>query len=442
MRRRLLTLFLTLSLLVQVFALGVAAEDTYWDDPTYWKEMQRGDQLYEEETITFDSFTTRALHENESLHKGVDVSSFQGNIDWEAVKADGVEFAFIKVGARAYGSSGRLIEDSMYAKNIKGALAVGIKVGVYIFSQAITEAEAIEEAEYLLERVSDYDISLPLIMDYEYAGNPGRLEQKNLSKAEATRICQAFCETVEAKGYQAAVYANMNFLNEQLNADQLESVWLAHYALKTDYTSDYDFWQCTSSGRVKGITGYVDLDFWFMEFPFRDVSLTHWAFDTIQYVYERGIVKGMEINQYAPEGKTTRGQVATMIYRMVDSPSVTEPSAFTDLTAEYYKDAVAWAQQNGIIKGRTETTFDPDAYVTRQELVTMMYRLAGEPATEGTLEAFEDANQVAEYAKAAMTWAVKKGIIKGETVTTLNPEGSTTRAQIAAILARYEQLGQ
>lgn len=443
MRRRLLTLFLTLSLLVQVFAFGAAAEDTYWEDPMYWVETQMGDRLYEEETVTFDSFTTRALQKKESLRKGVDVSSYQKEIDWAAARADGVEFAFIRVGYRGYGT-GKLVEDSLYAQNIEGALAEGIKVGVYVYSQAITIEEGIEEAQFLMDRVAGYDIDLPLILDYEYAysgGHTGRLYNAKLTKDEATAICQAFCDAAAKQGYQAAVYANKGFLNDQLNANKLESVWLAHYALETDYAGNYDFWQCTSSGRVKGITGYVDLDFWFMDFPFRDVSLTHWAFDSIQYVYERGIVNGMDVNIYGPDNNTTRGQAATMLYRMMGSPEVTEPSGYMDLTAEYYKDAVAWAQKKGVVKGRTDTTFDPDAFVTRQELVTMMYRLAGEPATAGSLKAFVDADQVAEYAKAAMTWAVANGIIKGETATTLNPEGNTTRAQIAAILARYEQLG-
>lgn len=443
MRRRILTIFLLMALLVQVFSLGAfAADNTYYDDPMYWEETQAGDRLYEEDTLTFDSFSTRTLQENESLRQGVDVSSYQEDIDWALAKADGVEFAFIRVGYRGYGS-GKLVEDSYYTKNIEGALAAGIKVGVYIYSQAITIEEGIEEAEFLIERVEGYEIDLPLIIDYEYAGGSGtsgRLYNAKLSKEEATAICNAFCDTAEESGYQAAVYANKSFLNNQLYADELRSVWLAHYAIKTDYTGDYDFWQCTSSGRVKGITGYVDLDFWFMDFPFRDVKLTYWGYDSIRYAYEHGFVNGVDTNTFAPEADATRGQMITMIYRMMGSPEVTGEATFTDLTQDYYKDAVAWGQQTGVINGRSETIFDPNAFVTRQELVSMLHRLLGEPDSSYSLSEFQDAGTVAEYASTAMSWAVENGIIRGETTTKLNPEGNATRTQIATILMRIDQM--
>lgn len=454
MTKRRLTLLLVAALLVQIFTLGVFAEDTYeeevvievfediyFEDPEYHQELH-SNVLREEETLTFKSFTTKPLAENQSLRCGVDVSSYQEDIDWEAVKADGVEFAFIRVGYRGYGT-GKLVEDSYYKKNIEGALAVGIKVGVYVYSQAITVEEGVEEAQFLMDRVAGYDIDLPLIIDYEYAydgGHTGRLYEAGLTKEEATAICHAFCDAAAEGGYTAAVYANKSFLNTQLNADELESVWLAHYIKKTDYTGDYDFWQCTSSGRVKGITGYVDLDFWFMDFPFRDVPLTYWGYDGIRYAYELGIVNGVGVNAYAPESNTTRGQVATMLYRMEGSPKVEQSATFTDLTADYYRDAIAWAQQNGVINGRTETTFDPDAAVTRQELVAMLYRLSDEPKTMGTLDAFQDADQVDEYAKTAMAWAVELGIIQGVTGTVLKPDGNATRAQIATILMRYMEI--
>ena len=443
MKKRSLPVLLALALTMQLFSFTAAAEDSFLDDPTYWKMSQSsavGDQLYEETEVTFDTYRPRALKDNESLHRGVDVSEWQGKIDWEAVKNDGVEFVFVRVGARGYGSSGRIKEDENYKTNIQGALNAGLKVGVYIFSQAITPEEAVEEAKFLLDRIGDYDISLPLVFDYEYAGNPGRLEAAELTKKEATDIWHAFEAAVEAKGYQATLYANKYFLNNQLNAKDIDSVWLAHYIVETDYTGNYEFWQFTSSGKVKGISGKADLDFWFMDFPFRDVTLTHWAYESICYAYERGYVNGLDKNSFAPDTNATRGQMITMLYRMMGSPAVTQPSTFLDLTESYYMDAIAWGQQNGIVNGRSETRYDPDAYVSRQEFVTMLYRLAGKPESTYSLSAFMDAEDISEYAVSSMSWAVEQGIIRGESDTLLNPEGYATRAQIATILMRYDQI--
>lgn len=453
MKKRLLALLLTMAALMSGMGIGAfALEPVYLaDDPMYFRYMeQEGDGLFEEETITFDSFRTRALKEGEELKRGIDVSYYQnmrGKIDWDKVKADGVDFAFIRVGYRGYGS-GTLVEDSHYKVNIEGALAAGIQVGVYVFSQAITVEEGREEAQFLIDRVKGYDITLPLIMDYEYAGSStGRLYEAHLSKYEATSIYQAFRETAEAAGYYSAVYANKNFLNNQLYPAQLNKVWLAHYITETDYSGDYDFWQCTSSGRVDGIVGYVDLNFWFDDgsfsntgLPFRDVSANYWGYQGILYSYENGWVQGMSETRFAPEEKATRGQVATMLYRLAGEPEVTDESTFTDLTMDYYRDAVAWGQKNGVIKGRTETTFDPDVPVTRQEFVTMLHRMAGLPEGSGDLLGFFDREEVSAFAKEAMIWAVENGIVQGVTDTMLEPEGNTTRAQVTTFMMRFDQL--
>lgn len=477
MLRRFFAFFILLALLMQVMALPSYAEDgegtyyqeteneqgyEFWDDQDYEEyyddnpyepesqEEENGIQLYEEEVITFDSFTTRELGEVEILRKGVDVSSYQGEIDWAKVKADGVEFAFIRVGYHG------LIVDSLnldhyYKKNIDGALAQGIRVGVYFYSQAITAAEAIAEADYVLERIKGYELSLPVVFDYEfgsYNGRPGRLLAAKLSKDQATAICQAFCRRVEASGYQSMVYANRNFLYNQVHRDKLGSVWMAHYALQTDYQGDYAFWQCTSSGRVNGIRGYADLNFWFDDgtyhtvLPFRDVNSNYWGYAGIRYAYEHGLAKGVSEDSFAPLSEATRGDVATLLYRLMGEPSFQNESPFTDLDYDYHVAPVAWAYEVGVVKGRTETIFDPHASVTRQELVTMLHRLAGFPETSFSLESFEDASSVDDYAKTAIAWAVEQGIIEGSLdngKTRLLPRDPASREQIAAILMRYDQ---
>ncbi len=202
------------------------------------------------------------------VRDGVDVSYYQGDIDWNAVKNAGIEYAIIRAGYRGY-QNGSLREDPKFWRNIQGATEAGLKVGVYIFSQAINEAEAIEEANFLLNRISGYRIEMPLVMDFEYVSGVaggGRLKQAGLSKDYATAVCSAFANTVKNAGYTPMIYANKSMLENQVDGNYLGTnydVWLAHYTGQTSYAGPYTFWQYTSSGHVNGIQGRVDMNFWY-----------------------------------------------------------------------------------------------------------------------------------------------------------------------------------
>lgn len=201
-----------------------------------------------------------------NISKGIDVSKYQKDIDWEKVKEDGVDFAFIRVGFRGYGDTGTLNEDYMYKENIEGALAVSIPVGVYMFSQATSVDEAYEEADYVLERIKDYNVTLPIIMDYEFAGEYGRLERAHLSRQEATDVCNAFCERVKGRGYEAMVYADYGMLTNHLYPEEIEEnykIWIARWNSSTEYYGAYSSWQFSDIGRVEGISdskGYIATD--------------------------------------------------------------------------------------------------------------------------------------------------------------------------------------
>ena len=200
------------------------------------------------------------------IRQGIDVSKWNGTIDWSSVRKAGIDFAFVRTSYRGT-STGKLSQDPTAAANMKNAAAAGVKVGAYIFSQAITEKEAVEEAEYLLQTVKGYNITMPLVFDFEYYAE-GRLSNKKLSRRAQTDICLAFCERILKAGYTPLVYANKSMLSSDLYASEISAkapVWLAHYTSKTDYSGDYDFWQYTSSGKVSGISGNVDMNFWYIK---------------------------------------------------------------------------------------------------------------------------------------------------------------------------------
>ena len=196
-------------------------------------------------------------------YKGIDVSRFQGKIDWDAVAADGVSFAFIRVGNRGYGN-GAMVEDPNFEQNIKGANAAGVKVGVYFFSQAITEEEAIEEAYFVLEKIAPYQIDCPIVCDLEMiAGDEGRAD--SLTPEQRTQMMKVFCDTIAAAGYQPMIYMNLEMAAIRVNLEELEAYdkWFAYYNPKMYFPYEYKVWQYSESGRVAGVPELVDMNICF-----------------------------------------------------------------------------------------------------------------------------------------------------------------------------------
>ena len=193
-----------------------------------------------------------------SGNRGIDVSKYQGNIDWGAVAASGINFAIIRVGYRG-SSSGALVQDPYFKKNISGATKAGIKVGLYFFTQAVNEAEAVEEASMAMSLASGYKVTYPIFIDTESASN-GRAN--GLSKSARTAVVKAFCQTVRNGGYKAGVYASKSWYANQLNASALNGycIWVAQYNSSCTYSGKYDMWQYSSKGSVSGIKGNVDMN--------------------------------------------------------------------------------------------------------------------------------------------------------------------------------------
>lgn len=193
---------------------------------------------------------------------GIDVSKWNGEIDWDKVKNAGVEFAIVRAGYRG-SVSGSLVQDPRFEENMRGAQAAGIPTGVYFFTQAINEVEAVEEASMVLELLRKYKVEFPVFIDTEGAGGNGRAD--GLDVETRTLVCEAFCRTIENAGYTAGVYGSRNWYNNRLETKRLDNyfIWLAEYRSVPLYQGYYGMWQYTSKGKIDGINGNVDLNIYY-----------------------------------------------------------------------------------------------------------------------------------------------------------------------------------
>ena len=201
---------------------------------------------------------TQSMFENVGTKSfGIDVSAHQGKIDWNAVKASGVDFAIIRCGFRGQ-TAGSIYEDAYFKRNVSAATAAGIKVGIYFYSTAVNENEALEEAAWVVKKISTYRITYPVVYDFE---DFGAYRCKNVDGAQATSNALTFLNFVKSNGYEPMMYANKSDITTRLSRGSFPcKFWLAHYTSQTDYTGNINMWQYTSKGSVPGITGNVDMN--------------------------------------------------------------------------------------------------------------------------------------------------------------------------------------
>ena len=249
------------------YGFAVTSTDTTQYEYTGWQDIDGVTYYYDpathqpvtgQQVIQGNIYTFGADGALNRTARGIDVSKFQGSIDWNAVKNDGITFAIIRCGYRGYGS-GALVEDSTYRRNIQGAINAGLKVGVYFYSQAINEQEAVEEASMVLSLVSGYSLPLGVYYDTESVSG-GRANA--LSAAERTACAVAFCETIRGAGYSAGVYSYASWFYNALNFANISkyNIWIAQYRDKLSFSYKYNIWQYTGSGRVNGISKPVDMN--------------------------------------------------------------------------------------------------------------------------------------------------------------------------------------
>ena len=258
----------------------------------------------------YNGGTTTYIHNSENVTgknviAGIDVSYHQGSIDWNKVKASGVQFVILRAGYRSYGS-GSMAQDSRFAEYYKGAKSVGLKVGAYFYSQATTPQEAVEEANKTLSIINGCSFEMPVAFDYEYANDKygncvGRLYNANLSKAQKTACARAYCDTIRAAGYSTMIYANAGWCEKELDTAALRKdyqIWMARYNTYTykeskdkgqRYGGQIDFWQCSDNAKINGINTAVDFDYWYQPASgsiVYDQSLQRWVYaidGVIQY---------------------------------------------------------------------------------------------------------------------------------------------------------------
>ncbi len=196
---------------------------------------------------------------------GIDVSYHQGEIDWDAVKADGIDFAIIRCGYRGYGS-GDLVTDSCYEGNITRAKESGLETGVYFFSQALNAEEAVEEADYVLSLIDGRGVTMPVVYDMEILDEDARANE--LTSSQRAEVARAFCDRIKEGGYTPMIYGNTAYYMSKIDYEKIAAdygIWLAQYYKKPFFPYQFSMWQYTASGTVDGIDGKVDLNLYFGE---------------------------------------------------------------------------------------------------------------------------------------------------------------------------------
>lgn len=213
-----------------------------------------GGGTYNEDYTDFNE-VVETYKTDEKTHIGIDVSHWQGDIDFQKVKEAGVEFAYIRAG-RGDGIGAEYVEDKKFEQNIRGFNEVGIPVGVYFYSNANSNEDAKKEAKWLIEKVKNHKVDLELIYDWE---NWDDFQSYNLSFYTLSETYKEFSKVITKAGYKSMLYGSKNYLTN-VWFETKDPVWLAHYTKNTNYTGNYNVWQLCSDGKVSGINGYVDLD--------------------------------------------------------------------------------------------------------------------------------------------------------------------------------------
>lgn len=235
----------------------VAVSDNVPECEYYWDNLETSDS---------DNWQYFDADGNIASVRGIDVSKYQGNIEWDKVAAEGVEFAIIRMGFRGM-NEGTLELDPYFKKNIEQALENNIKVGVYFFSQAVTEEEAVEEADFVMSAINKYNITYPVVFDTERVTTYDA-RANSLSREDRTKICRTFCEAVKNRGYKPMIYANTKYMFMGIDLEELADYdkWFAYYGSDITFPYNFQMLQYSESGTIPGVPGKTDLNISFVDY--------------------------------------------------------------------------------------------------------------------------------------------------------------------------------
>lgn len=376
-----------------------------------------------------------------AVYEGIDVSVWQGGIDFVQVRSSGREIVYIRAG---YGLS----EDSTFRRNAVNARDAGMKIGFYFYVTAADTAQARRQAEFFASLIREYDYDCRPAVDFEQFGE--------LSSGELNAIALAFSGELESATGITPLFYTDGYSTENLWYDSLAKypLWVADYGVESPPTGPWGEWagfQYYDMGRVPGITGNVDLDSFTeavlirdpqSELPFYDVRTDDWFYGAVLDLYKKGLIRGTSGDFFSPDAPAERDMAVSVLYRIEGSPAVTGGSDFTDVDyGAWYADAVIWAGQAEIANGYGDGLFYPYKAATRQEMAVLLYRYASykgyDVSKTSGLEAYTDAGEIADWALDAVKWAVGEGIINGTGTSTLSPEQTADRAQMAVMFDRF-----
>ncbi len=417
---------------------------------------------------------TQAMHQMPSgaTAQGIDVSGYQKDIDWQAVKNAGIDFAIIKIGNLDESEQDGWYTDSRFLRNVTECERLGIPYGVYVYAYGKSTWAYQNGAEHIISLLKGHHPSLPVYLDLEDDSiNPGK---SNITKNQLVEFSKAFCNRIAAAGYYPGIYSGASWFKSYLTDSCFTSgewsIWTAQYWYSGSYNEtledspeypkagEYDIWQYSSIARVNGITGYTDINYCYVDWnnvtgdgvkSFSDVKSDTPHADDITWLGDNGISTGWikfgGRRTFRPYNKVARADVAAFLYRLAGSPDYTAPetSPFKDVSKNtaHYKE-ICWLASTGIAEGWSDGTFRPNDEIARCDMAAFLYRLAGSPTYAVKDDPFVDCSSETPHYK-EVCWLANTGVSEGWTVSggkEFRAYNKVARADMAAFLHRLNSI--
>lgn len=393
-------------------------------------------------------FTPLSVYAADRKYEGVDVSVWQGDIDFSKVKEAGKDIVYIRAG---YG----IAEDEKFRENAERAKEAELKTGFYFYVTALNVTEAQKQAKYFADLIKEYDYDCIPAVDFE--------QFSGLTKRQANDIAIAFIETLEQYTNTTPMFYSNSYRTASLWEDTLTRypLWVANYGReeipKTGIWQTWAGWQHSNKGEVLGITGKVDLDYFTddvlvdrhgdacqNELPFTDVHPVEWYYSAVCNLYEGHLISGVSKTMFDPSGDARRDMAMAILYRLDGRPTIVNAANFIDVAeGKWYSNSTLWAKENKVAMGYKGELFYPENGIKREELVEFLYRYAELKGydvaltKENCISKFQDANEVEKWAVDGLQWAVDRGILVGTTGATLAPKEIATRGQMVVMIDRF-----